>query len=95
MLLPTAILIAISPNDLHLPLTMPGYLYLTHLRSLDPQDPYHVRGAVLPGSPFVISGHNDHIAWGMALSYADSGDLYIEQLSAEQTHYQVGAAQRP
>jgi len=30
--------------------------------------------------PFVIAGHNEHVAWGFTALYGDVQDLYIEQL---------------
>ena len=35
----------------------------------------------LPGVPFVIVGHNEHVAWGFTNSGADAQDIYIEQIS--------------
>ena len=32
----------------------------------------------LPGTPLVIIGHNDRIAWGFTNSNADVQDLYAE-----------------
>ena len=29
--------------------------------------------------PFVIAGHNEHVAWGFTALYADVQDLYIEE----------------
>ena len=36
-------------------------------------------GVTLPGTPFVIVGHNQHIAWGFTNLGADVQDLVIEQ----------------
>jgi len=41
---------------------------------------FHAAGVTLPGVPFVIAGHNEHVAWGFTALYADVQDLYIEKL---------------
>ena len=42
--------------------------------------PLHVAGVSVPGAPFVVSGHNDHVAWGFTNLGADVQDVYIEHL---------------
>ena len=43
-----------------------------------------VRSSVPPmhsaGLPFVVLGHNDHIAWSMTTTNGDTQDLFIEKL---------------
>jgi penicillin amidase len=39
---------------------------------------FHAAGVTLPGAPFVIAGHNQHVAWGFTNLGADVQDLYIE-----------------
>ena len=34
--------------------------------------------------PFVIAGHNEHVAWGFTALFADVQDLYIEKLAGQQ-----------
>lgn len=51
---------ALLANDPHLRLGIPGVWYLADLRAPG----YHVAGATLAGTPGVILGHNDRIAWG-------------------------------
>ena len=51
---------ALLANDPHLAPSIPGIWYLVDLRA--PR--YHAAGASLAGSPGVILGHNDAIAWG-------------------------------
>jgi penicillin amidase len=65
-------------NDMHLNHTLPGVWYEADLESTG--DNFHVAGVTLPGYPFVIVGHNDHIAWGFTNLGADVQDLYIEHL---------------
>jgi penicillin amidase len=67
-------------NDMHLSLTAPEMWYEADLQSANPapQADFHVAGVTLPGAPFVIAGHNDHVAWGFTNLGADVQDLYIE-----------------
>ncbi len=61
-------------NDMHLPHQIPNLWYEAHLKGggLD------VAGVTLPGTPFVIVGHNQRIAWGFTNLGANVQDLYIE-----------------
>ena len=61
-------------NDTHLELTMPSIWYEVHVTAPG----WNVKGFALPGSPMVIIGHNDRIAWGFTNNGADVLDLYIE-----------------
>jgi penicillin amidase len=70
----------ILSNDMHLSLTAPGIWYEADLESSRPAplSDFHVAGVTLPGIPFVIVGHNDHVAWGFTNLGADVQDIYIE-----------------
>lgn len=58
-------------NDPHLPLAAPGPFYLVRLNLSDgPQV-----GATLPGAPFVVIGHNGHLAWGTTTHQIDAVDI--------------------
>ena len=37
----------------------------------------------LTGFPYVIAGHNEHVAWGFTALYADVQDLYVEKLDGK------------
>jgi penicillin amidase len=66
-------------NDMHLNFGLPGIWYETDLQSPTPSGtPFHVAGVALPGTPFIIVGHNDHIAWGFTNLGADVQDIYVE-----------------
>ena len=62
-------------NDMHLDHTIPDTWYEAQLTAGD----FSVAGVTLPGLPFVIVGHNAHIAWGFTDLYADVQDVYVEQ----------------
>ena len=40
-----------------------------------------VIGATIPGLPLILSGRSERLAWGMAASYVDDLDVYVEQLN--------------
>jgi len=63
-------------NDMHLGLTTPNIWYMADLRAPG----FHAAGVTLPGFPFVIAGHNEHVAWGFTALYGDVQDLYAEKL---------------
>ncbi|MBS1802568.1 MAG: penicillin acylase family protein [Acidobacteria bacterium] len=63
-------------NDMHLGLNEPSIWYMADLRAPG----FHAAGVTLPGMPFVIAGHNDHVAWGFTALYGDVQDLYIEKV---------------
>ncbi|MFZ0634112.1 MAG: penicillin acylase family protein [Candidatus Acidiferrales bacterium] len=64
----------ILANDTHLELRIPGIWYVVHLTAPG----WNVAGFTFPGSPLIIVGHNDRIAWGFTNSNADVEDLYVE-----------------
>src|SRR6266702_817718 len=67
-------------NDMHLSLAVPGLWYEADLEAANPAPlaAFHVAGVTLPGTPFVVVGHNDHVAWGFTNLGADVQDVYIE-----------------
>ncbi len=70
-------------NDMHLSYGVPSTWHLVHLKS--PQ--FEVAGTALPGVPFVITGHNRQIAWGLTNLGADVMDLYAEQMDLRTGRY--------
>ncbi|WP_109488029.1 penicillin acylase family protein [Occallatibacter savannae] len=66
-------------NDMHLGLNEPNIWYMADLRAPG----FHAAGVTLPGMPFVIAGHNEHVAWGFTALYADVQDLYIENVQTD------------
>ena len=72
-------------NDPHLMLQIPSLWYENHLSCGD----YHVTGASIPGSPGVVIGHNEQIAWGMTNGENDVQDLFIERFDpADPSRYE-------
>lgn len=64
-------------NDMHLPVQMPNLWYEAHLKEGD----LNVVGFTLPGVPYVVVGHNQHIAWGFTNLGANVQDLFIETVN--------------
>ena len=60
-------------SDPHLGVSMPGFFYAIHLECPE----IHVAGLAMPGTPGVMIGHNEHVAWGLAEARVDDQDLYI------------------
>ncbi len=59
-------------NDPHLELNLPSIWYVLHMNAPG----INVMGASLPGSPAIISGFNDSIAWGVTNAQRDLVDWY-------------------
>ncbi len=72
-------------NDPHLGIQMPSIWYEIglHCEPKGPDCPINVVGASFPGSPGVIIGHNDRIAWGVTNVNPDVQDLFIEKVNPE------------
>jgi penicillin amidase len=66
-------------NDMHIQLTEPNIWYMAGLRAPG----FDAAGVTLPGYPFIIAGHNEHVAWGFTDLYADVQDLYFEILDGK------------
>jgi penicillin G amidase len=64
-------------NDMHLTHQLPNLWYEAHLRS----GQFDVVGVTLPGTPFVIVGHNKRIAWGFTNLGPTVEDVYIEHFN--------------
>ena len=77
-------------NDMHLGLNAPDIWYEAALHSADAATPFDAEGFTLPGIPFIITGRNAHVAWGVTNLGADVQDVRIEHLrgSAANTEFQ-------
>lgn len=75
---------ALLANDPHLNLTLPSIWYEMEIHTPD----MNVHGVSFPGSPLIIIGFNDHIAWGTTNSGQDVLDWYrITWQDEKRTHY--------
>ena len=74
-------------SDMHLSLSVPELWYEADLDATGPAlaAEFHAAGVTLPGTPFVIVGHNQHVAWGFTNLGADVQDIYIEHTRGTQS----------
>ena len=72
-------------NDPHLGAQMPSIWYEIglHCQEITDTCQLNVSGFSFAGTPGVIIGHNDHIAWGLTNVGPDVMDLYIEKINGE------------
>ncbi len=83
----------IFANDMHLGLNSPGIWYQAH-HIVEGQ--LNVTGVALPGAPFIIAGHNAHIAWGFTNVSVDDMDFYLEKINPDNPHqYRFNGQWRP
>ncbi len=70
-------------NDPHLAIQMPSIWYEIGLHCTPKSEacPFNVVGFSFAGTPAVIIGHNDRIAWGVTNVGPDVMDLYIEKIN--------------
>jgi penicillin amidase len=64
-------------GDPHLGLDMPGKWYEVHLNV----DGQNLSGATLAGSPIVVLGQNDHLAWSLTNIMLDDTDFFQEAVN--------------
>jgi penicillin amidase len=70
-------------NDMHLEYSLPGIWYMTRLEAPG----LNVSGVALPGTPGIMVGHNQRIAWGITNLGFDVQDLYVEQFDEHTGRY--------
>ena len=78
-------------NDMHLGLTEPNIWFMADLRAPG----FHAAGVTLPGMPFIIAGHNEHVAWGFTALFADVQDLYAEKLDGNGNYQAADGSWKP
>ena len=66
---------ALMANDPHFELSAPSLFYLTRLQL----EKGGVIGASVPGTPIILSGRNEKLAWGITASYLDDQDIFMEE----------------
>ncbi len=78
-------------NDMHLSIQMPSIWYEIALHGVAEDGsvkrtaacPFQLRGLSFPGTPGVIAGHNDRIAWGHTNLGGDVQDFYVERINPD------------
>jgi penicillin amidase len=68
---------------MHLGFMTPGIWYQMHQVI---EGEMNVTGVVLPGSPYVICGHNQDIAWGMTNVAVNNLDFYLETINPQDSN---------
>lgn len=82
----------ILANDIHLALNQPGEWYLARIETPG----LTLAGATSPGVPFLIAGHNGHIAWAFTTTHSDTQDLFVERSPAGASeNYETPGGPRP
>ncbi|MGN6613104.1 MAG: penicillin acylase family protein [Angustibacter sp.] len=76
-------------NDPHLGPAIPSIWYQMglHCRTVSSQCPFDVAGFTFSGTPGVIIGHNNNIAWGFTNLGPDVTDLYLERVLGDRAEY--------
>jgi penicillin G amidase len=72
-------------NDPHLSIMMPSIWYEIGLHCVEvtPECPYDVSGFSFAGSPFVVIGHTERVAWGVTNVGTDVQDLYTLEINPD------------
>jgi len=79
-------------NDPHLDYSAPLIWYLARLEAPN----LTLAGVTVAGSPALILGHNDRIAWGYTTTNADVEDVFVEKIDpADPTHYLTPGGSAP
>ena len=75
----------ILADDMHLGIQMPSIWYEIglHCEPAGPDCPFNVVGFSFAGTPGVIVGHNEHIAWGVTNLGPDVQDLFVERVNPQ------------
>lgn len=82
---------ALLANDPHLSLQLPSLWIEMHLKS----DNMDVSGFSFPGSPGIIIGRNQNIAWGVTNGMVDDSDYFIEKIDTVKKIYWKDKAEKP
>ncbi len=79
-------------NDPHLDFGAPGIWYLARIELPG----LTLAGVTAPGTPFLLVGHSDRIAWGFTTTGGDVEDLFIEKPDpADPSRYLAPGGSRP
>jgi penicillin amidase len=71
-------------NDPHLLLSAPSIWYLAHLEvTAEFDEPRRLIGVSLPGTPYVLLGRGNDIAWGFTNTATDAQDVFIERINPD------------
>jgi penicillin amidase len=80
----------IVANDPHLSQQVPSLWYVVDVKGGD----FHAAGATFPGSPFVLTGHNETLAWGVTNTMADYIDFALVERSGDDGYILAGTPKK-
>jgi penicillin G amidase len=78
-------------NDMHLEHSIPDIWHEEDLQA----GSFHVSGVTTPGIPFIVEGHNDHIAWGFTTLNGDVQDVYVEKTNGQGEYWAGNGWRQP
>jgi penicillin G amidase len=78
-------------NDMHLEHSIPDIWHEEDLQAGN----FHVSGLTTPGIPFIVEGHNDHIAWGFTTLNGDVQDVYVEKTNPQGEYWAGNTWRQP
>jgi penicillin G amidase len=82
---------AMLSNDMHLEQQIPNIWYENGLEAPG----FHATGVTVPGIPYVVAGHNEHVAWGFTALYGDNQDVYVERTNGQDEYQAQDGSWRP
>jgi len=78
---------AMLANDMHLGIRVPNTWFRASFEWQQDGETHRVHGLSLPGTPNLIVGSNEHLAWGFTNSYGDWSDVIRLKLDANKEKY--------
>ena len=80
----------ILANDPHLSRSVPATWYIVDAKG----GAWHAAGGTVPGLPWVVSGHNETLAWGATNTMADYVDFVVLERDGPMDYYLAGEKKR-
>lgn len=83
---------AVLVSDPQTPVRNPSLFYEFHIQGRT----FNARGMGVPGSPIILIGFTDRVAWGMTALGADQADLFLLETDADRPdRYRLDGAWKP
>lgn len=86
---------AIVANDMHLGIRVPNTWFRARFEYPHQYSLVKITGATLPGTPTMVIGSNEHIAWGFTNSYGDYSDVIVLQTTKDGSQYLTPEGEKP
>ncbi|MDP7593922.1 MAG: penicillin acylase family protein [Litorilituus sp.] len=78
---------AIIANDMHLGIKVPNTWFRARFEYPHNNQQISITGVTLPGTPNMVIGSNNNIAWGFTNSYGDYSDVVVLQTTGDGSKY--------